>query len=534
MRPFSLLGCLASRRRLSLTPILVAALLVAAGGGVDAIVFDVIFPSPMCLQLHGGTSFTVTGSNWINGPPTYTLPTGTLTCFTTDVSPPDLYQSVCVTPANAGGGGTMAITWADTVHSITSPPLLYYGPQILSMYPTSLSIGGGTLVTILGGCFNIIATSTVASVTIQGMSPVTIPMMMLAQSNDTQLVFTAPATGGNDPLSNLNVSLVWPVSLSPAIWTTSELAGVANYVTPLVTNISPSTLSMCGSVVTITGTNFGTSTSWWVYFSIVGVSPALYSTSSNWLSTADDAIVLITPGCGYDYPAGTLEFHLGWGATSYTWCPVQVTYAEPVVTNISPSTLAMPGSVVTITGTNFGMRTSWWTYFSIDGIASALYSTSSDWISTSDNEIVLITPSCGVDLPAGSLEFHLGWGAAAYTWCPVQVTYAPPYINDVGWIFTNGDLSASNDAGMWLVLWGYNFGRSDQTPATTFWTYVAWGTISSSTFVTIGPSPPDFPGLTPMTFFYPVNCYYYEAPVYLHWGTTSYVTGPEFSILCGA
>ena len=136
---------------------------------------------------------------------------------------------------------------------------------------------------------------------------------------------------------------------------------------PAITSITPSP-AVAGQQVTITGTNFGSTSGYVVFGSIA------YPWVSSWTNTQ---IVVTVPSNAQSGPVYVLNSS---GAQSNS---VSLTVAHPSITSISPTTAA-PGQQVTITGTNFGSTSGYVVFGSI------AYPWVSSWTNT---QIVVTVPS---------------------------------------------------------------------------------------------------------------------------------------------
>ena len=143
---------------------------------------------------------------------------------------------------------------------------------------------------------------------------------------------------------------------------------------PVITSISPTTV-VAGQQVTITGTNFG-STSAYVMFGSIA-----YPWVSSWTNTQ---IVVTVPSNAQSAPVYVQN---SGGAQSNS---VNLTVSSnPTITSISPTT-AVAGQQVTITGTNFGGTSAYVVFGSI------AYPWVSSWTNT---QIVVTVPSNAQSAP---------------------------------------------------------------------------------------------------------------------------------------
>jgi hypothetical protein len=313
---------------------------------------SVSFPPAQCLSVSGGITITITGTSYATGNTAIVnlATVGNLTCTTTSTSTYD-WSAACQTPSHAISSALDLKVWLVIggylwPTSFTQASLLTYQTHITDVYPSSLSLGGGTWLSVYG-CFD---ASYGAYTYLQlGALPAIYSSSWLFVSYNTIIVVAA--TGGNSALSNLAVTVAW--GSGPY----AQLANAVNYVYPQPTSTFPS-LPLPGHYLTITGTNFGESKSWWGYAQIASL-PAVYSSSSNWISNTDVQIVILAPSCG-EAPLTAQTLFLGWGTGSYVTLTSAVNYVYPQISSYgsierigSPFTFDLFGNYFGLVGNTY-------------------------------------------------------------------------------------------------------------------------------------------------------------------------------------
>lgn len=312
----------------------------------------------------GGTSVTITGTDFATGPGQTAVTFGGAPAAITSITrtqivvtaparpsppPPDIF-AVTLQVATAGG-------------SVSSTYTYYEPPTIASLSPANGPSTGGQSVTITGTNFS----------TTPGATTVTFGTLAAAISSmtNTQIVVTTPA----------NAAGVVTVTVS-----TTGGNATANYQyhdAPTITSINPAAgPSAGGQAVSIGGTNFvpGLTT-----VSFGGAAATVNAVTSTSLSVTTPphaaggvSVVVTTPG--------------GTATTGYAY------HDPPTVTGVSPSSgPTQGGQTVTITGTNFVSGS---TTVSFGGVAGTNVTVSSPTSLTVDTpahatgavEVVVTTP----------------------------------------------------------------------------------------------------------------------------------------------
>jgi hypothetical protein len=310
---------------------------------------SVTFPPAQCLSVSGGTTFTISGTSYasVNTAIVNLATVGNLTCTTTTSLPTYDWSTTCTAPSHAISSPLNLKVWL-VINGIfwgtsfTQANAMTYQTQIMSVYPTSLSLGGGSVLTVYG-CFDI--TPGVYTYLEIGSLPAIFSGNWLSVSHNAVVVVAT--TAGNSPISNLPVTVAW--GSGPY----TQLLNAVNYVYPQPTSTAP-TLALSGDYLTITGTNFGNSKSWWNYVQIASL-PAVFSSSQNWISITDTQIIILAPSCG-ESPLTNQILYLGWGTSSYVTLLNAVNYAYPSISGFSNIVRTSYGGVFTfeLHGSFFG------------------------------------------------------------------------------------------------------------------------------------------------------------------------------------
>src|SRR5205823_4388339 len=274
----------------------------------------------------GGTSVTITGTNFISGATVafgLTPATGVVVNSATSitaVSPATLTPGTIDVRVSTSGGTSPAVAGDQFTYNAVQP-------AVTSLSPSSGPTGGGTSVTITGtnfiaGASGAFGLAAAASVTVN--SPTQTTAVTPSPSPGTVDV-TITTTGGTS-------------ATSPADQFTF-------FAIPTVTAVSPNNGPTGGGTpVTISGTNF-----------------APGSTAAFGATAATNVVVVDATTITADPPAtltpGTVDVHVVTsGGTSANTVADDFTYnaVQPAVTSVSPNTGPTDGgTVVTITGTNF-------------------------------------------------------------------------------------------------------------------------------------------------------------------------------------
>jgi hypothetical protein len=274
--------------------------------------------SPSSGPIAGGTSVTITGSNFATGAAVTfggAAATNVLVVNSTTIT--------AATPA-AGSGGTVAVTVTNSngmAGSLASGFTYLAPPTVTSVSPNQGSTSGSQSVTITGTNFVSGATVTFGSVAATNVTVV----------NNTTITATTPANS----TGAVTVTVTNAGSLSGSLTN-----GFTYLIIPTVTSVSPASGPTAGGTsVTITGTNFASGAT--VTFGSAAATNAVVVNSTT--------ITATTPAGS----AGAVTVTVTVGGQSGSLANA-FTYGQPTVTSVSPSNGPVAGGTsVTITGTNF-------------------------------------------------------------------------------------------------------------------------------------------------------------------------------------
>jgi hypothetical protein len=300
----------------------------SATSPADKFVFEatptVSVVAPSVGATSGGTTVTITGTNFVTGATAVAFGANAATSVTvnsassiTATAPPGSAGTVDITVTTPGG--TSATGVAD---DFTYDPV----PTVTAVSPSAGPTTGGTAVTITGSGF--VHGSTVAFGTGHPASA--------TYNSPTQLTATAPAGSSG----SVDITVTTPGGTSA----TSSADQFTYDPAPNVTGVSPNAGPVSGGTsVTITGTNFG-----------LGSTAVSFGTqqAATVSVTSSSQIVAVAPAG----VAGTVDITVtDLGGTSTTSSTDKFTYAPaPTVSSISPSAGPLAGgTAVTVTGAGF-------------------------------------------------------------------------------------------------------------------------------------------------------------------------------------
>lgn len=291
-----------------------ALLMVAASiSGFSAPVISSITPSSGSTQ--GGNLITIVGTGFGLSPEVR------VGSNEADPSTPPT-DTLIIAEVPEGEGVDLPVTVVAGGLTSNSRPYSYLAPVINSITPASSGTAGGTQITISGSSFGSNPTATLGGISISKTS-----------GSHSQFVGTLPAGQG------INLPIV--VSTSGG-----RLSNSVNfsYSPPSISSISPTSAPTAGgSVITLTGSNFGISGA------IVTVNG-----SNAPLVTQSHSSVIVTLPPGQGSPATVQITVAGQTATSTAF-----SYAAPALTGISAASKPTAGGVpITLTGSNFGLSPS--------------------------------------------------------------------------------------------------------------------------------------------------------------------------------
>ena len=274
--------------------------------------------SPNSGSTAGGTSVTITGTNFVSGA---TVSFGATAA--TNVVVVSGTQITATTPAGSAGAVTVTVTNPGAQSGSLASGFTYVViPTVSSVSPNNGSVAGGTAVTITG-------TNFAAGATVQFGSAAATNVVVVSS---TSITATSPA--GSAGAVTVTVTVNGQSGTLPS--------GFSYVVPPTVSSVSPNTGSTTGgTAVTITGTNFvsGATVSFGATAATnVVVVSATQITATTPAGSAGAVTVTITnPGA----QSGSL-------ASGFTYVVI------PTVSSVSPNNGPVAGgTAVTITGTNF-------------------------------------------------------------------------------------------------------------------------------------------------------------------------------------
>ncbi|HEX3793996.1 MAG TPA: IPT/TIG domain-containing protein [Acidimicrobiales bacterium] len=286
--------------------------------------------NPTSGPVNGGTTVTINGANF-TGATKVLFGTVAATSFNVVSSS----QITAVSPAQAAATHNVFVTTpAGTSATVSADSFIYTAakPAVSGVSPTSGPLTGGTVVTIAGSNFG--GTTSVLFGTVAATSFTVV--------SATQIAAVSPAQAA----TTHNVFVTTPAGTSAAVPADSFTYVVA---TPAVTGINPNSGPIAGgTTVTIIGTSFTGATK--VLFGTVAAT-SFTVVSATQIAAVSPAQAATTHNVFVTTPSGTSA---GVTADSFTY-----TAAKPAVTAVSPASgPSSGGTLVTITGTNFGGTTS--------------------------------------------------------------------------------------------------------------------------------------------------------------------------------
>ncbi len=275
----------------------------------------------------GGTSVTITGSNFVSGA---TVTFGGTTA--TGVSVGSASSITCTTPSHAAGAVDVVVTNLDAQTGTLPSGFTYTAgapaPTVSAVNPISGPTAGSTSVTITGTNFVNGATVSFGGTAATGVS----------FGSSTSLTCTTPAHG----VGAVNVVVTNPDAQTGTL--TNGYTYTSGTPAPTVTSVAPSSGPVAGGTdVTITGTNFVNGAT--VAFGGTSAKSTFVNSTSLTCSTPAHAagavdVVVTNP----DAQSGTLK-----GGFTYAGSTT-----APLVTLVSPNSGPVAGATpVTVTGGNF-------------------------------------------------------------------------------------------------------------------------------------------------------------------------------------
>ncbi|HET7434288.1 MAG TPA: IPT/TIG domain-containing protein [Thermoanaerobaculia bacterium] len=309
----------------------------------------------------GGTTITITGTNFISGS---TVKVGNTAA--TNVTFVSATQLTAVTPAGTPGSTVaVSVTLPDDQVATLNAAFTYNGsPSIASVTPASGPATGGTTVTINGSAFQ-----SGATVTFGGVAATSVTFV-----NAAQLTAVTPAHA----LGFVDVFVTNPDTQSATKTNAFKFLRPA----PTVTNFTPASGSP-GASVTITGTNFEF---------VTGVKFNTQLTAAFTVNSLTELVVTIPAGASTGPITVITESGSGVSASNFT-----VIVPPPAISSFTP-TSGVQGTVVTINGTNFSGASA----VSFAGTAAATFTVVSDTRIDATAPVGVSTGTISVTTPSGT------------------------------------------------------------------------------------------------------------------------------------
>eukprot|EP00004_Rigifila_ramosa_P003876 TRINITY_DN1416_c0_g1_i9.p1 TRINITY_DN1416_c0_g1~~TRINITY_DN1416_c0_g1_i9.p1 ORF type:complete len:3012 (-),score=602.09 TRINITY_DN1416_c0_g1_i9:53-8956(-) len=270
-----------------------------------------------------GISLTVNGANFGSSAGLVTVFLGTVACPLTTFS---AAQLVCTLPSGSGAQTvSVRVDFATSSSAVTFTYLV--SPTLSSISPT---VGQtGTIITLTGTSFGTVATD--ISITVGGLS---CPLVS-GSLTDTSARCTAPA-----------FTVTTATTYSVVITRVSLPSGSQNFQyvpNPALSGVSPSG-GLAGSIITITGTNFGAQVAG-VVVTVRGVTCPVLSASYSSTSLQCTTATSLTVGAA----AIALSYYSVPSTGSVSWTVI----TQPVLSSISPNGGLSGTTRLTLSGSSF-------------------------------------------------------------------------------------------------------------------------------------------------------------------------------------
>ncbi|MCP5543847.1 MAG: IPT/TIG domain-containing protein [Akkermansiaceae bacterium] len=373
--------------------------LVGMSLGIAAMISPAAAQAPLISSItpntgptQGGTAVTLVGTNFGSNP--------TVVHGGSVPTPSFKSNSIIIYPSPAGEGAARSVQVIASGLVSNVATFSYTPPSISAVSPTTAATSGGSTITLAGANFGINPI-----VLLNGSAPA------ITSKSHSLILFTMPAGQG----TNLPISVIAGGQTSPA--------ASISYTSPAITSISPANGTTAGGTrITIHGSNFGISPV--VHLNGADLTPV--SASHNLL------LVDSPPGEGVAKP---LTVEVG-GQVSNEFL---FSYDPPQVASVSPASAPTAGgSVITLTGSNFGLAPS----VSLGGASVG------DLLGSSHNLITFTAP------PGQGTNLPLIVTASGQSSPPVSFSYGAPAITSIS------PANGTTAGGTRITIHGSNFGLS--------------------------------------------------------------------------
>jgi hypothetical protein len=275
--------------------------------------------SPSAGALAGGTTVTITGSDFISGA---SVDIGGSACTSVNVSNANVLN--CTTSAHTAGTAAVTVTNPDGQYTSLSSAFTYQaGPTITSISKSAGPLAGGTSITLTGTNF-----FTGATVNLGGSS---CSSVTVTSSTSLTCTTTAHAAG------------IVSVTITNTDQQVATLASSFTYqAAPTLTSISPAVgFGMGGTSITLTGTGF-----------VSGASVSLGGTTCTSVVVVSSTSITCTIGA---HAGGVVSAVITNADSQSATLASSFTYtASPTITAVTKSAGALAGgTTLVISGTNF-------------------------------------------------------------------------------------------------------------------------------------------------------------------------------------
>jgi prepilin-type N-terminal cleavage/methylation domain-containing protein len=452
----------------------------------------------------GGTSVTITGTNFVGG--------ATVKFGNNAATSVVVVSGTTITARSPSGAGTVNVT-VTTVSGTSGIGVgdlfAYSAPTVTGVSPNAGASSGGTQVTVTGT--NFVSGATVAfgasagtAVTVNSATSITVTSPAGAGTVDTRVTtgagvsatsvsdlyaygaptvtgvsphfgattggttvtitgtnfvaFAAVSFGGAAPIaytvnSSTSITATSPAGLGTVDVTVTTPDGTSatgpadlfSYSAPAVSSITPH-FGTTGTTVNITGANF-----------VPGATVQFGATAATSVTVNSSTSITATASAG----VGTVDVRVTTSSQSPVNSPADLfSYSAPTVTSVSPqSGSASGGTGVTVTGTNF-----------VPGATVVFGATSGTSVVVNSATSISVTSPAG----AGTIDVRVTTSSQSATSAADLFTYAPPTVTSVSPHAGTGGTTVAITGTNFLSVAGVSFGASAATSVT----------VNSSTSIT--------------------------------------------------